>query len=142
VAIELSMARGAWRLDYAALAGMEAEVEPLRLEPARVLHEGREDAAALAFLLDPARALVTTRGEAYTLVYTLPADFERRELFLESRGYYLEWMREEWLAEEDPARAMRAFLDPARTLREVAPDFKRYEAKMEALFWSSRYARP
>ena len=43
-------------------------------------------------------------------------------------------MREEWLAEEDLARAIRSFVDPARTLREVAPDFKRYESKMEALF--------
>jgi hypothetical protein len=142
VAVELSLARGAWRLDYVALAEMVAEIEPLRLDPERVLRGGREDASALARLRDPGHVLVTTRGDAYTLVYRLPDDFERRELFLESRGYYLEWMREEWLAEEDPARAIRSFVDPARTLREVAPDFKRYESKMEALFWSSRYARP
>jgi hypothetical protein len=117
-------------------------VQPARIEPARVRREGRSDDAALASLLDPERALVTTRGETYQLDYRLPVEANRCELFLESRGYYLEWMREEWKTDENPALAARMFLDPAGMLRELAPEFKRREAGMEDVFWSSRYALP
>ncbi|MEP7228190.1 MAG: hypothetical protein ABI785_12560, partial [Gemmatimonadales bacterium] len=61
------------------------------------------------------------------------------ELFLESRGYYLEWMRREWLAEENLALAAQILLDPAGALRTLAPAFKRQEPEMERLFWNSRY---
>ncbi len=64
------------------------------------------------------------------------------ELFLESQGYYLEWMREEWIADEDLAQAARFFRSPRRVLRDLAPEFKAIEATMEDLFWSSRYVKP
>jgi hypothetical protein len=101
-----------------------------------VAEEAREE------LIDPARTLVTLPGDEYTMVYRLPEDPERFELFLESRGYYLEWMRDEWIAEENPARAAMMFVDPDRALRAMAPEFKRGEAEMEASFWGSRYAKP
>jgi hypothetical protein len=84
---------------------------------------------------------VTLPGDEYTLVYRLPDDFADRELFLEARGYYLEWMREEWLAEENALRAAQLFLDPAAAMRAMAPEFKRREGEMEAVFWGSRYVR-
>jgi hypothetical protein len=34
------------------------------------------------------------------------------------------------------------FRDPAASLRALAPEYKRRETSMEALFWGSRYARP
>jgi hypothetical protein len=75
------------------------------------------------------------------LVYHLPEDFRQRELFLEARGYYLEWMREEWLAEENLGRAAALFIDPAGAMRAMAPEFKRREAEMETAFWGSKYVR-
>jgi hypothetical protein len=71
--------------------------------------------------------------------YRLPEGSESFELFLEARGYYLEWMREEWLAEENPARAAQLWLDPSGALRDLAPAFKREEPRIETLFWNSRY---
>ncbi len=47
--------------------------------------------------------IVTLPGDAYQLAYRLPEHPERYELFLESRGYYLEWMRREWMADESPS---------------------------------------
>jgi hypothetical protein len=88
------------------------------------------------------RTLVTMPGDAYEIEYRLPAAPERLELFLEVRGYYLEWMRREWLAEENPMLALRLMLDPGGALRSLAPEYKRAEPAMEAVFWSSRYARP
>jgi hypothetical protein len=80
-------------------------------------------------------------GDRYELEYVLPAG-ESYELFLDSRGYYLEWMRQEWLADENPLAALRLFTSPDRMLRELAPAYKRVEPRMEEIFWRSRYARP
>jgi hypothetical protein len=142
VRIRLRLTRGAWRLDWAALAVLEGQVEPLRLDPVGVRRGSLPDPGALAALREGSRPLVTFPGDTYTLAYRLPEDYAGHELFLESRGYYLEWMREEWLAEEDSARAGALLVDPARTLRALAPGFKRQEAAMEAAFWGSRYERP
>ena len=140
--VRLSLARGHWRLDYAALVKLGRRVEPLRLQPSVVHRNGVPDERARQLLLDPARILTTLPGDEYTLVYHLPEDSGRYELFLEGRGYYLEWMREAWLAEENPARAALMFFDPRGAFRAMAPEFKKVEAQMETSFWSSRYARP
>ncbi len=140
--VQLRMTRGHWRLDYVGLAELKQRIQPQRLRPETALRDGLPDDAALAALLDPNRVLTTMRGDEYRLHYRLPQDFERDELFLEARGYYLEWMRDEWLAEEDPARAIRMLLDPARALHELAPEFAHGEAERERVFWGSRYARP
>jgi hypothetical protein len=139
--LRLRLTRGHWRIDQVAVARLTERVEPLRLEPVAVRRGGTLDRQALALLTDSTRTLVTLPGDEYTLVYRLPEDFARRELFLEARGYYLEWMREEWLAEENPLRAAQLFLDPAGAMRVMAPEFKRREADMEAVFWRSKYVR-
>jgi len=138
--IRLRLTRGHWRLDYLALAQLGEQVTPLRLRPEMVYRGDVVDENAKHLLLDSASVLTTFPGDEYTFVYRLPKDFSRYELFLESRGYYLEWMREEWLKEENPARAAMMFLDPQGALRALAPQFKKLEAEMEKTFWSSRYA--
>ncbi|NNG15494.1 MAG: hypothetical protein HKM89_03360, partial [Gemmatimonadales bacterium] len=50
-----------------------------------------------------------------------------------------EWMRDEWMAEEDPLKAAQLFLDPAGALKRLAPEFKRVESGLEAAFWRSKY---
>ena len=139
--VRLRCTRGLWRLDHAALVSVQEPADPVRLAPALVLRRGKPDAAALAALRDRTSPLVTLPGDTLVLVYDLPAGAGESDLLLESRGYYLEWMRDTWLAEEDPARLAKLFLDPRTALREMAPAFKRVEPEMEALFWGSRYAR-
>jgi hypothetical protein len=139
--LRLRLTRGHWRLDHVALAQLSGRVEPLRLDPVFVRRDGADDANALALLRDSSRVLTTLPGDALTLVYELPRDFARYELFLEARGYYLEWMREEWMREENSARAAMMFLEPALALRILATEFKRQEAEMEKAFWGSRYVR-
>jgi hypothetical protein len=113
----------------------------MRLAPTRVERGGQTDSAALRALVDTSKSLVTLPGDTYDLGYQLPPHPERYELFLESRGYYLEWMRREWLAEENLALAAQIFLDPASAVRALAPAFKRREPELERLFWNSRYVR-
>lgn len=139
IRIRLQLTRGLWRIDYLALAQLGKPVQPVRVPPARVQRAGQEDSVAWRALVDTGKALVTLPGDAYDLIYQLPPHPEQYELFLESRGYYLEWMRTEWLAEENLALAAQILLDPARALQTLAPAFKRQEPEMERLFWNSRY---
>jgi hypothetical protein len=142
IRLRLSLTKGLWRLDYVALAVLSGQARPLRVAPDRVLRNGREDPAALSCLKDSTEPLVTFPGDQYTLVYILPERTQDLEVFLEARGYYLEWMREEWVKEESAARAFRMIADPAAALRELAPEFKNLESRMEESFWASRYVRP
>jgi hypothetical protein len=141
VRVRLRMAKGAWRLDAVGLTSLKDSVTPLRLEPSDVrLANGAPAPDARAKLASPSEALVTFPGDRYTLIYGLPDEAQRYELFLETKGYYLEWMRTEWFAEENQMRAAALFLDPAGSLRRLAPEFKRMERGLEAAFWRSKYA--
>jgi hypothetical protein len=139
IRVRLRLTRGLWRIDYVALTHLGKPLQPVRLSPAQVEREGRDDPAAFRALVDTGKALVTLPGDEYDLRYRLPPHPEQYELFLESRGYYLEWMRREWLADENLALAAQILLDPAGALRTLAPTFKRQEPEMERLFWNSRY---
>jgi hypothetical protein len=139
--VRLSMARGNWRLGYAALAHLTGPATPIILEPVAVERHGVADTTALASLADTGRFLTTFPGDEYRIVFELPEDYGAYDLFLESRGYYYEWIRAEWLAEEDPAMVVLAMTDPAAALRGMARSFKQVEPSIEALFWRSRFGR-
>jgi hypothetical protein len=141
--VRLRLPRGGWRIDHVARVTIEHEVTPQRIAPRAIRGTlGRQFAAGRT----PATAfpIVTQPGDAYELDYDLPPGDPggELELFLDSRGYYLEWMRAEWLREQQPLAAVRLLLDPARALRDLAPAWKRMEPEAEQRFWSSRYARP
>lgn len=140
VQVKLRMARGSWRIDQVGLAGPGEPLEPVTLELDSVTVAGAADAHALGRLADPEAHLVTVPGDAHRLWYTVPPGGPR-ELFLDTEGFYYEWMREAWLAEEDPRAARALMLAPAAALRALAPLFKEREEGMERLFWSSRFRR-
>lgn len=142
VTLRLRLVKGAWRIDGVGLVALEDAHEPIRVQPSSVLREGAPDADALARVLDPEQTLVTGPGDAYTFVYPMPPAPDGYELFLESRGYYLEWMREAWMDERDPDRVAQMLFRPEEALRVLAPHFKALEPTMEAAFWQSRYVRP
>ncbi|MCC6996873.1 MAG: hypothetical protein IT370_19835 [Deltaproteobacteria bacterium] len=127
--VRLRIARGHFRLDWAALATLGDAVTPVRVRPSRVVGQTP----------DARRGLVTLPGDRVRFEYQLPPG--DHELFLHTRGYYLEWMRDEWLREHAPLKAARLLLSPAAALRELAPAFKRVEPEMERLFWASRFRR-
>lgn len=139
--VRLRLTKGLWRLEYIAVATLGDPVQPLRIAPRTVRHAGRDAAAALRALRDRVRPLVTFPGDVYEIDYALPADYQHDELFLEARGYYLEWLRREWMPEENAAAAAQLVLAPRAALRALAPAYKRQEATAEHIFWNSRYAR-
>jgi hypothetical protein len=138
VRVRLSAPKGAWRLDWVALAELDDPVTPLALDPVGVASAGAPRHADLARLRDPGRHLATYPGERYEITFQVPPREHGWELFLESEGYYYEWMREAWLAHENLALAALVMHDPAQALRVLAPAFKRAEPHMEREFWSSR----
>jgi hypothetical protein len=142
VRVRLRLTRGHWRLDYVAMVRLTDRVQPNRRQPIRVYRGQVEDGIAHAALLDSTKVLTTLPGDEYVMVYELPDHANTCELFLDSQGYYLEWIRQEWLVEENPAMATMMFLDTRRALRELAPQFKELEAGMEEMFWRSRYVSP
>jgi hypothetical protein len=139
VRVRLQMARGHWRLDAAALAPLGAAVAPVAVEPVSVERDGRPDERARATLAQGAEHLVTRPADAYRLTFRLPPGGAPLELFLESEGFYYEWMRSEWLNEEDPLMAALALTDPAQALRRLAPPYKAEESRLESAFWASRF---
>lgn len=139
--VQLRLTKGNWRLDYLALATLADRVEPVRVPPTAVTQNGDPAPEARAQLLDSTRTLVTLPGASYTLSYDLPGDPASHELFLESRGYYLEWMREQWMEETNPDRVADMLTAPEEMMKTLAPRFKAVEPEMERAFWNSRYER-
>jgi hypothetical protein len=139
--VRLRMARGSWRLDSVALARLLPAVEPVVVPLERVERGGQPDPVALSRLRGDGARLITLPGDEYRLVFRLPEPAAEQELFLDSQGYYYEWMRGEWLAEEDPASLEMALSRPDEALRRLAGPFKAREAHMEAAFWASRFRR-
>src|SRR5688572_13167786 len=103
VEVRLRAARGNWRIDRVALAELGATVQPRRIFAGTVERYGRSHETARRSLQDSTDHLVTLPGDEYRMVFKLPRGDQ--ELFLESEGYYYEWMRKEWLADENPAIA-------------------------------------
>jgi hypothetical protein len=141
VRVRLRLARGHWRLDYVALARLGTPVRAVALDPESVERDGRPDRGALATLRAGERHLVTLPGDTYRLAFDLPGRYEDLELFLESEGFYYEWLRSEWLAEEDPGMAALIMARPDEALRRLAGPFKQREAGMERTFWASRFRK-
>jgi hypothetical protein len=138
--VRLVMTQGNWRIDRVALARLDRATTPVMIRPVRVQRAGEDDASALAALLDSTRVLTTLPGDSYTLRYVIPGGGDY-DLFLDSQGYYLEWIRQNWLKEENPALLAEMFLAPDQAMKRLAPEFKRIESTMEENFWSSKYVQ-
>jgi hypothetical protein len=141
--VRLRLTQGHWRLDYVALARIDESAIPIALEPERVEMSGRPQPEALRSLRGEDRRLITLPGDRYEISFRLPGieAHSQIELFLESEGFYYEWIREEWMQEENLAMALHMFADPDDALRRLAPAFKAQEARGETVFWNSRLGR-
>lgn len=136
--IRLRMTKGLWRIDMVNLAAKTSEVIPRRILPTEVYRGGNKDEASLTKLLNNDEYLVTYPGEVFSVNY--PVTFSNdKEYFIESQGYYIEWMREEWLQYQDLKLARKMLLNPSKYLRRVTQAYKIAEPEMEEVFWNSRY---
>jgi hypothetical protein len=137
--LRLRLTQGHWRIDFVALARLGDRVEPIVLQPSDV---ESPVADASDRLRSPGDVLVSLPGDRHVLEFELPEAAGELELFIRSRGYYLEWMRKEWLEEENPAAVALTLAYPGLMMRMLAPAFKEVEPTLEDTFWKSRYAPP
>ncbi len=142
IKIRLKMTKGLWRIDYLAFAEITGETETVEIFPELILTDGLIDDKNLKALNNSDDYLMNLPGESRKLIYELPEDFNNYEYFLENSGYYLEWMRKEWIAGENLMKAGMMFMNPGEFLKAEAPEFKKYENEMEKMFWESRYVNP
>ena len=86
--------------------------------------------------------LVTFPGDNYTFTFALPEhERDQTALFLNATGYYLEWIRGDWLAGKDERKLRGLLREDKETWATLAREFKAVEAEMETIFWNSKYAK-
>jgi hypothetical protein len=134
--VRLRLTRGRWKLDQVSLGASVGPLQASVVQPSALHHAGEPDPEGLATLLDPDRHLLSYPGDVWTLSYELPPGSQA--LFLASTGFYWEWMRDTWIAEQDVLEAARFFADPDATLRRLAPVFQAIEHTLEPVFWQTR----
>jgi len=137
--IRLRLTKGLWRINMVNLASIHGEVIPQRVQPDIVLANNSLDDFSLSRINDTTQYLVTYPGDEFRISFPVESS-PSQQYFLESQGYYIEWMREEWLKEENYARVKWAMLFPSSFLKKTASIYKQNEIEMEAIFWSSKYA--
>jgi hypothetical protein len=139
VVLKLRLNKGLWRVDYLGLATLQQKVFPMVIKPSMVDIIRGSEKDALLKLTKGNTYLVTYPGDAYRIRYDLP--FNDAELFLDSKGYYLEWMREEWVKEQNFKKMARMMNNPSKYLKEASLPYKKMEPIMEKTFWNSRYVK-
>lgn len=138
ITIKLRMTQGLWRINYLALADICKPEVPIVIQPESIVAENLPQKNQYKLLRDTSSYLFTLPGDKYLLTYHLPEKCDY-EFFLDTKGYYLEWMREEWKEEEDLGKLKLLFAFPGIYYRIMADDFKKAEPYMEESFWNSRY---
>lgn len=138
IKLKLVLNKGLWRIDYLSLTNVKEKVSPIELSPSSILNKGKIDNEARASLNKSGKYLISMPGSEYKFNFTLPEQNVDYELFLQSKGYYLEWMREHWIKDKDLLKLRQMVENPKKYLEVEANDFKRYEATMEDIFWSSK----
>lgn len=140
VEVRLRFARAHWRFDAARLGAVVAsDLAAVTVWPERVTGHGRDTDQAAERLRGEGARVVTLPGDELTLRFPLPDGHANASYFLAARGYYYEWLREEWLREEDLPLARAYLEDPSRALRELAPAWQRQEPEMARHFEASRF---
>ena len=139
--IRLIMARGHFRLGQVALVSLGQTVSPERIAPFTIATIHGDADSAQQWIAGGTPFLTTLPGDEHVLTYQLPTEGNNLEFFLETRGYYLEWMRQSWLAEESDWKLGKLFTWPAMAMKDLAPIYKQIEPTIEKLFWESRYVR-
>jgi hypothetical protein len=140
--IKIVLNKGLWRIDYASLTNIKERISPLKIPPTSIFINGKQDKTSISEINDPNKYLISMPGSEYKFNFTFPKTNANAstnyELFLYSKGYYLEWMREHWIKDKNLIKLHQMVYYPEMFLKDEAKDFKSYETTMEQQFWNSR----
>jgi len=140
--MKIEMAKGLWRIDYLGLAEIEQEVKPIKIAPSKIEVITGGTCAVDNVKADDDQYLVSFPGDEFRFQFDLPriSEYKEYELTLYSKGYYLEWVRDQWLKEKNTAKLKRMLMYNKNTWEELAIEFKTMEHEMETVFWNSTYS--
>jgi hypothetical protein len=136
--VKLTMTKGLWQIDQVGVVELYETKQPHILKPIEVINNNVVDNNLLKTLNDPDSFLVNNPGTSLTLVYHLP-DNAIHDLFINTEGYYTEWMRAQWLLEEDYEMTKMILYKPEKWLKLMSPAYKQVELEMNELFWQSKF---
>lgn len=138
VVVKLIATKGLWRVDYASLFTIKEKVNPLSIHPYNIINNNKIDNSLISVLLDTNKHIMTLPGDSFRFDFSLPDRNTDYAVFLSSTGFYLEWMRSEWLKDKDFSKLHQLVYYPKKFLREEAPLYKKQEKILEREFWNSR----
>lgn len=138
IRLKIELNKGLWRIDYAGITNIKKQIEPFSILPSSVFNKGEFDKDALISLNSPKKYLISMPGSEYKINFEMPTPDTNYELFLYSKGYYLEWMRKHWIKEKNIPKLNQMLIKPKSYLKDEAKEFKKYETSMEQLFWESK----
>ena len=125
-------------MDYVALTNILKKVTPLEIEASAIYNKGKLDQAAFNDLKSNKKRLISMPGSEYKFNFILPKENTEYDLFLYSKGYYLEWMRDHWIKDKDLFKLYQMVNTPKKYLKDEAKNYKKYETNMEQEFWNSK----
>jgi hypothetical protein len=144
--VKLVLNKGLWRLDHAALLKIEQQTQPIYIQPLKVFKNNREIKSILTIQKksDKHQCELSMPGDAFKLLYSLPEIKQQGhnyQVFLDAKGYYIEWMRASWLKDKDLLALKGMLENPVKWLNDETSNYKKYEAAMEKQFWESKWTK-
>lgn len=137
VRVRLRFAADNWRIDRIATTAAWRRLAPTTVPLAAVYNgAGRRDSVARAALVAPDELYVeSTSGRWLRAEFVAPTGLgERQTYFLASQGYYLEWLRRDWIAGRDST----AFTPGPATLQEAMRRWQSSLNDTERRFYATR----
>jgi hypothetical protein len=118
----------------------DTKLVPIPIDPVVVINnEGEERSDVLPFIssIDDQR-LITNPGDSYRFMYEIPRKGStERTLFIQSHGYYTEWVRGGWLQTDASAYRFNLY-DTQSTLAELTTRWLAGRTVIEESFFNSR----
>ncbi len=138
VKLKIVLNKGLWRIDYTSLTNIIREVTPIELEAKSIYNKGMLDHQAFKDLKSSQNRLISMPGSEYKFNFEFPEANTKYEVFLYTKGYYLEWMRNHWIKDKNLSKLYQMVYLPKKYLKEEAQQYKIYEQTMENEFWNSK----
>ncbi|WP_242134531.1 hypothetical protein [Aestuariivivens marinum] len=140
--LKIELTKGLWRLDYLALSAIQEEPLALEIRPSKVMTIKGAPVSLNRVLSDDENYLVSFPGNEFVFKFDLPElkHQDAYELFLSSKGYYLEWIRANWLMDKNTSKLEKMLSNDPDTWKALANEYKEVEHEMERVFWNSKYS--
>ncbi len=136
--VKIVLNKGLWRIDQISLINLVKEVQPIEIQAHELVKNSVRENDLLNELNSEENYVISMPGDEFTFKYTFPESDKHYELFLKSRGYYLEWMRSNWIKDKNLMKLWQMVEQPKQYLKSEAQNYKLYEAEMEEQFWNSK----